>query len=98
MKKIDLIIIVFFVAASLFTLKSLFQPAFFTSHDGVHQVVRLYYYDQAIRDGQIPPRFVSDLLNGYGYPLFNFSYHLPWLIALPFRFAGFSSSETKTEV
>ena len=90
MKKIDWLIIVFIIFVSFFTLKDLFKQGFYTSHDGIHQVVRFYYFDQAIRDGQIPPRFAGGLLNGFGYPLFIFSYHLPWLIAEPLHLAGLS--------
>lgn len=91
MKKIDWIIIIFLFVFSVFTLKDLLlQPAFYTSHDGIHQVVRLYYFNQLVSEGQIPPRWVGDLLNGFGYPLFNFSYQLPWLIAEPLVMLGFS--------
>jgi len=94
MKKIDWIIIVFIVLASLFTLKDFTKPFFYTSHDGIHQVIRLYHFDQALRDGQIPVRWAGGLLNGFGYPIFVFSYHLPWLIAEPFYYSGFSIFES----
>lgn len=93
MKKIDGLVILFIIFASLFTLKDLFRPFFYTSHDGPHQVVRLYYFDKTIREGQVPPRWVGELLNGFGYPLFNFSYHFPWFIAEPFVMVGFSIFE-----
>lgn len=88
MKKIDWIIILCTVVLSVFTLKDLFIPGFYTSHDGPNQVVRLYYFDQALRDGQIPPRWAGNLLNGFGYPLFIYSYHMPWFIAEPLVLAG----------
>ena len=94
MRKIDLFIILFLIILSVFTLKDLFKPNFYTSHDGIHQVVRLYYFDQAIRDGQIPPRWAGGLLNGFGYPLFAFSYHLPWFIAEPIYLSGFTIFES----
>lgn len=90
MKKIDGLIVIFIIVTSIYSLRDLFKQGFYTSHDGPHQVVRLYYFDQAVRDRQIPPRWISNLLNGYGYPLFIFSYHLPWFIAEPFRLFGFS--------
>jgi hypothetical protein len=90
MKKNDWLIILFIIITSLFTLKDLFKPGFYTSHDGPHQVVRLYYFDQVLKEGQFPPRWAGGLLNGFGYPLFNFSYHLPWVIAEPFVVFGFS--------
>ncbi len=90
MKKIDWLIVFFILVASIIVLKDLFKPGLYTSHDGIHQVVRLYYFDQAIRDGQFPPRWAGGLLNGFGYPLFVFSYHLPWFIAEVIRVLGFS--------
>jgi hypothetical protein len=88
MKKIDWIILFFIAVISVITLKDLFKPLFFTSHDGVHQIVRMYYFDQAIKDGQIPPRWAGGLLQGFGYPLFIFSYHMPWIIAEPLHLLG----------
>lgn len=90
MKKIDWLIIISIVLLSLFALKDLFKPGFFTSHDGPHQIVRFYYFVQALADGQIPPRWASGLLHGFGYPLFIFSYHLPWFIAEAIHSIGFS--------
>jgi len=81
MKKIDWLILFSIIFISVVVLKDLFKPGMYTSHDGIHQVVRFYYFDQALRDGQIPPRWAQGLLNGFGYPLFIFSYHLPWFIA-----------------
>lgn len=90
MKKIDLLILLFFIITSVFTLKDLFKQGFYTSHDGIHNIVRFYYYDQLLKDGQIPPRWASGLLNGYGYPLFIFSYHTPWFIAEILHSTGLS--------
>lgn len=90
MKKIDLVIVLLIIIVSVITLKDLFRGQFYTSHDGIHQVVRLYNFDKALRDGQIPPRWAGSLMNGFGYPLFIFSYHMPWIIAEPFYFLGLS--------
>lgn len=90
MKKIDWLIIFIITVTSIFLLKDLFLPNFYTSHDGIHQVVRLYNFDQIIRQGQIPPRWAGNLLNGFGYPLFNFSFQLPWFIAEIPYFLGLS--------
>ncbi len=90
MKKIDWLIIVSIIFVSIIVLKDLFKPGMYTSHDGIHQIVRFYYFDQALRDGQIPPRWAQGLMNGFGYPLFIFSYHLPWFIAEFMRVLGSS--------
>lgn len=94
MKKIDLLVILFIIIISLFSLKDLFRPGFYTSHDGINQVVRMYYFDQALKDGQIPPRWAGGLFHGFGYPLFNFSYHMPWFTAEIFHLFGFSIIES----
>jgi hypothetical protein len=86
----DWFFIFLLLLSSLFATKALIHPGFFTSHDGPHQVVRLYYYQAALRDGQLPPRYLLDSLHGFGYPLFIFSYHLPWLLAMPFLWLGVS--------
>ncbi|OGE72403.1 hypothetical protein A3H40_04125 [Candidatus Daviesbacteria bacterium RIFCSPLOWO2_02_FULL_38_15] len=74
--------------ASIFGMKALFHPGLFTAHDIYHQIVRIYYYYQSTIDGQFPPYWISDLASGYGYPLFFFSYHLPWILSLPFLYLG----------
>lgn len=71
-------------------LLALFHPGLFTAHDIWHNVARLYHYYSAVTDGQFPPYWISSMAEGLGYPLFFFSYHLPWLIGLPFLFAGLS--------
>lgn len=90
MNKRDWIILLFIGIVSIFTLRDLYQPGFYTSHDGWNHVARLYHFNQAIKDGQIPPRWGGYLLNGFGYPLFIFSYHLPWFLAEPLVLAGIS--------
>lgn len=90
MKKIDWLIIFLVLIVSVFTLKELFKPGLYTSHDGLHQVARFFYFDQALGDGQIPPRWGQGLLYGFGYPLFIFSYQLPWFIAESVRVFGAS--------
>ena len=82
-----LVIILIF---SFLGMGALFHPGLFTAHDITHQVVRLYYYSQAVNDGQLPPYWTNQLANGFGYPLFLFSYHLPWLIGVPLLKLGFS--------
>lgn len=65
---------------SIFGMKAFFHPGLFTAHDIWHQVVRLQYYWQAVNDGQFPPYWIGQLANSFGYPLFVFSYHLPWIL------------------
>lgn len=85
-----LLSIVLIVLFGLVGVKALFHNGFYTSLDGWHNIARLYHYHRAIQDGQIPPRWIGDLASGYGYPLFVFSYHLPWIVAEPFLWLGTS--------
>src|SRR5690348_9257713 len=77
-------------AFAILGMLALLHPGLFTAHDIYHQVVRIYYYYRSIIDGQIPPLWIMPLANGYGYPLFIFSYNLPWIIVLPFLLIGVS--------
>lgn len=88
LEKIDYILLLILFTISLFLLKDLYRPGIYTSHDGPNQIVRLYHFNQALDDGQFPPRWSAGLINGFGYPLFLFSYHLPWWIAQLPRFFG----------
>lgn len=51
------------------------------THDGPVHLARIAAYFKELSYGQIPPRWASELNFGYGLPLFNFMYHLPYLIA-----------------
>lgn len=53
-------------------------------------MARFQYYTQAISEGQILPTWISSVARGYGYPLFIFSFHLPWIIGTIFINLGFS--------
>lgn len=89
--------ILVFAIISIFSvlgMKALFHEGLFTAHDIWHQVARLYHYYKAVGDGQFPPYWIGTLANGYGYPLFFFSYHLPWILGLPFLWLGVSIPET----
>ena len=88
---IYLLLIVIFAFLGM---KALVHPGLFTAHDIWHQVARLYYYSQAINDGQIPPYWIGQLANGFGYPLFFFSYNLPWIAAIPFIKIGIDIPNT----
>ncbi len=79
----------FFVLLATFAATApLFHEGLYTAHDIWHQVARLFHFTQAIRDGQFPPSWISALSLGRGYPLFYFSYHLPWLIGAPLVIMG----------
>jgi len=81
MKK-ALIILSCLIFPALFA-RSLMIPDWYTSHDGLHQLIRQYRYAEAIKDGHFPVRWAKDIYHDLGYPLFFFSYHLPWLVGTP---------------
>jgi len=64
------------------------KPGYFPTHDGEWAVVRLSDMFRELRDFQIPPRYSGDLNFGYGYPLFNFVYPLPYYLGLVIHFFG----------
>jgi hypothetical protein len=68
---------------------ALFKPGFYGASDEMH-IAWLQQMDQVIRDGQIPPRYVSDLSFGFGYPLFNFISPLPYYVGEIFHLLGLS--------
>lgn len=54
-------------------------PGFYEPHD-LHHIADIYQMFKAIQSGQLPPRLGPDFTFGYGYPLFNFYYLLPFYI------------------
>lgn len=76
----DWFFLVLLIILALVGVKALFQPGFYTNHDGEHQVVRLWHFHKGLIDGQLPVRWAGTALKGFGYPLFIFTYRLPfWL-------------------
>lgn len=62
---------------------------FYGASDDLH-IAWLHQMDATLRAGQFPPRFVPDLSFGFGYPLFNFVFPLPFYIAEIFHLFRFS--------
>lgn len=58
------------------------------THDGFVHLARIGAYFKALEDGQIPVRWAGDLNYGYGLPLFNFIYQVPYFISSIFIFLG----------
>ncbi len=74
----------------IFAIRTFWGPDFYDGHDAQAHIVRLYQYDQALKDGQFPPRWAGGLLAGRGYPVFIFSYPLPYMIAEALHLLGFN--------
>jgi len=66
---------------------ALFVPGFYGASDDLH-IAWLYELDRVVKMGQFPPRFVPDLSFGYGYPLFNFVFPLPFYLGEAFHLLG----------
>ncbi len=75
---------------SLPSVFSLFaRRGYFGVSDDMH-VAWLYEMVRVLESGKLPPRFVPDLSFGFGYPLFNFVFPLPFYLGALFYFLGFS--------
>ena len=75
---------------SLFALKDLSKPGFYTSHDGETHTARIAQYYVALKDGQIPPRFAGSFYNGFGSPIFVYIYPVPYITGAILHGLGFS--------
>lgn len=64
---------------SFWSVRPLVSKGFFPMHDDT-QVARVVVMGNALRNGQFPVRWVSDLGYGYGYPLFNFYGPIPYYV------------------
>lgn len=54
------------------------------THDGENHLARFANYKVALKEGQLPPRLAPNLVNHYGYPVFNYNYPLANLLSTPF--------------
>ena len=84
----DWLILIVLLLFSIPTVKALFIPGGFTSHDLTHHVVRQISMDKLLSEGQFPPRWSGELNNGYGYPVFLFNYPLPAMVGEIFHKLG----------
>ncbi len=87
MKKIAGLIVV--IVLSFFMVRPLLGDGYFPVHDDT-QIARVVVMGHALRQGQFPVRWVSDLGYGYGYPIFNFYGPLPYYVGGALSAAGAS--------
>ncbi|KKR00343.1 MAG: hypothetical protein UT24_C0013G0009 [Candidatus Woesebacteria bacterium GW2011_GWB1_39_12] len=96
-KKISSIkVFLLLVFLSLPSMVYLLIPGFYEPHD-LHHFADIYEMYRAFSSGQIPPRLGPDFIFGYGYPLFNFYYVLPFYLGSLF-FAAFKSIQFSFEL
>ncbi len=81
------IIYIILFAVSLFSSWRLFRPGYPSMQDDI-QIFRLQQFDQCLKDGQIPCRYIANGGLGYGYPLYNFYSPLPYAVAESFHLLG----------
>ncbi len=82
-------ILLFSIIISIPLIIPYFHSGYFPTHDGEWAVVRLSDMFRELRDFQIPPRYSGNLNFGYGYPLFNFTYPLPYYVGILIHLLGF---------
>jgi len=89
-KKQNVNYLVLLLLISLVPLISLLRPGSYESGDlslNVYKTMALY---QSLQDGVFPANWAGVLNATYGYPLFNFTYPLPYYVSAFFHFLGFS--------
>lgn len=82
MKKLLIFLLILGLTLSLF--HTYFRVGFPYTNDGENHLARFANYKIALKEGQIPPRFAPNLMNHYGYPVFNYNYPLANILSLPF--------------
>ncbi len=75
------IFLVILVCLLVWATKSMVKPGLFTSHDSESHVTRIIAFDEALKDGQFPPRWASRYFGGIGSPVLMLNYQLPYFIA-----------------
>src|SRR5258708_2602213 len=73
-----LLLVSFFVSVPLIV--PYLHSGYFPTHDGEWAVVRLGDMYRELKDLQFPARYSGNLNFGYGYPLFEFAYPLPYYL------------------
>lgn len=89
LKKLDRYIWLWILILSIPAIWALLVPGFYGASDDLH-IAWLYEFHKTLFMGQIPPRFVPDLSFGFGYPLFNFAFPLPFYTSEIFHLLGLS--------
>ncbi|MDE3088489.1 MAG: glycosyltransferase family 39 protein, partial [Chloroflexota bacterium] len=78
------------LAFTVFALAPLTAPGYFIyAHDARHSVYFLQMFDQSLRDGAWFPRWATDMVFGYGYPLWLILAPIPFFIGEAFHLVGF---------
>src|SRR4030067_2553218 len=81
LKKHSIVLILLVLSIPSFFI--LLKRGFYEPHD-LHHIADIYEMFRAFQSGQIPPRLGPDFSFGFGYPLFNFYYVLPFYLGAMF--------------
>lgn len=72
------------VVFGAFLIASIFTTGWHSSHDGVYHILRTEEAWKMLRLGHFPLRWAGHIDQGFGIPLFNFIYPLPYYITAIF--------------
>lgn len=87
-KRINLLFLLILI--SLLPLISIFRKGTYESGDlTIHTGFAISFYE-SLKDGNFIPRWSSQIIYGYGYPLFIFVYPLPYYLVALLHFLGFN--------
>ena len=67
------------------------QAGYLQTDDGIWAIVRQAEMHRELKDGQFPARWSAYLNHGYGYPLFLFTYPLPYYLGEIIHLIGFNA-------
>lgn len=90
MKKSTIIVLLVVLISSIFALRALAIPNFYTSHDGLTHTARIANFYLALKEGQLPPRLAPKLFGSLGFPMFIFIYPLPYFLSALIYQIGYS--------
>jgi len=93
-RKKDIFFLFILLFLSIFSLRQFFPKGIFYAHDTIHHVVRLGNLVEELKVGQIPVRLATKMAYGHSYPVFNYTYPLPYYLASMAYFLGFSLVES----
>lgn len=79
-------IFLFLILFAAWSLHPMFASGMMQTHDGLWHVQRAAEMFAMLRAGEFPVRWAASLDNGFGIPLFNFVYPLPYYLAAGLMF------------
>lgn len=78
------------ILLGIYAMWSLTVPGLYKAHDTIAHISRLISFEQALQDGQFPPRWAGYFFGGLGSPVLSLNYSLPYFMASIIHSIGFS--------